>query len=132
MFRTPLLAAGSLALALVGVTACGGSSDGADDALVASADLTVIAPGGLKWDKTEYAVAAKTGGVVIAEVNKDNQTHSLLLKEGSSKGPRVGPRLQDGPGDSSAATFDLKPGVYYLYCDIPGHEASMNAKLTVT
>ncbi|MFM7536578.1 MAG: plastocyanin/azurin family copper-binding protein [Acidimicrobiales bacterium] len=131
MMRTPLIGIGLAALAVGALAGCGGgdSSSGAD---VATADLVITDPGGLKFDKTEYTVAAKAGGVVIAQVNKDNQTHTLLLKEGSKQGPRVGPKLTDGPGDSSTGTYEVKAGVYYVYCDVPGHEASMNAKLTVT
>jgi plastocyanin len=129
MTRSPLLALGLAGVLAVGAAACGDDSKAKP---AGPADLTVVAPGGLKFDKTEYTVASKPGGVVIAQVNKDNQTHTLLVKQGSKQGVRIGPRLQDGPGESSQGTYDLKPGTYYVYCDIPGHEASMNATLTVS
>ncbi len=123
-----LAAAFSIALA---VSACGGSStagQGTREPSNAAPDLVISAPGGLKFDAKEYS--AKAGQAKLNYANKDSQVHNLVIQDAATV--LAGARLKAGPGETVGSTYNLKPGTYAVFCDIPGHKASMNAKLVVT
>jgi plastocyanin len=127
--KRSITAPSSVGLALVlALAACGGGETGAAHPTApANPDLTVVGVD-IKYDKTEYQ--AKAGSVKIAFVNQGKQTHALVI-EGTDK-KKVGTRLQIDPGDSTGETYELAAGTYAMYCDIPGHRQSMNAKLVVS
>jgi plastocyanin len=103
------------------LAACGGSSG---EAVPIDASLSVVAPGGFKFDKDTYTLPA--GPQTIALLNKDTQVHNLKLKDVD------GINIQAGGKSSKVGNVDLKPGTYTMYCSIPGHEAGgMKAELTV-
>ena len=120
---TASLSAVGLVLGLVG---CGGGRTGSANPAPANPDLTVVGLD-IKLDKTEYD--AKAGDVKIAYTDKGKQSHSLIIEDANKK--RVGVRLAVDPGESAGQTVTLAPGTYLMYCDVPGHRQSMNAKLVV-
>jgi plastocyanin len=125
--RTPVLRF-AVGLGLVAsLAACGGTAQKTTDNTVpATPDLTVLAQD-IKFDKTEYT--AKPGNVGLAYVSKGQQTHNLVIEDGS--GNRIGKELVVAPGGQTGETFTLTAGTYKMYCTVPGHKASMNAVLTV-
>lgn len=130
---TQVLPAVALALSSLALTVLVGcSSKAADDPNSTVPDnpsLTVI---GQDIKFTEKTYAAPAGEVKIAYENKGNQVHNLLLKANDKRGARVGGKVTIGPSEEKGIAFTLTAGTYYMYCDISGHEASMNATLTVT
>jgi plastocyanin len=109
------------------LAACGGTAQKTTDNTVpATPDLTVLGQD-IKFDKTEYS--AKPGTVSLAYISKGQQSHNLVIEDGS--GNRVGKELIVGPGASTGEVFTLTAGTYKMYCTVPGHKASMNATLTV-
>ena len=124
MIRFPtFLVVGATALAL---TAC---SPKAEPVPVGPADLNVVGVD-IKFDQTAYTASA--GEVSIKLENRGNQTHNLLIKQGDKKGARIGGKVVTGPGATKTGAYTLAAGTYYVYCDIAGHEASMNSTLTVS
>jgi plastocyanin len=116
-----------LAAASLTLVACGGGKKGA--ALPANPDVVVIAPGGLKFDMTNYT--AHAGGVAIEYDNNDVQTHTMVIED--AKGNKVPgwTRLVVGSHKKSGGTVPLAAGSYQVICDI--HQAAgMVATLTVT
>ncbi len=116
-----LLAAGALAL-----TGCGGGS-GDSESGASEADLVVDALDSLKFDSDNYTATA--GEVTIDYQNRGSVNHSLLVIGADSK--QIGERMEIGGGGDDLATYDLAPGSYTLFCDIPGH-SNMKATLTVS
>lgn len=115
-------------LAVAGATlvACGGGSSGSAP-VPANPDLTVIGLD-IKFDKTEYTVAA--GDVEVAYISEGQQVHNLIIQDANKA--KVGKTLKVGPGASVGGTYALAAGTYAMFCDIPGHKQSMNAVLIVT
>jgi len=128
--RTPRL---TLALVLAVsapllLAACGGDS-GSSGGTPTQADLTIVAPGGLKFDQTAYTAPA--GKVDVLFQNKDNQSHSVIFEDASGK--KLGKRLLIAGGRNATNTVDLPAGAYKVICDVPGHEAGgMHATLATS
>jgi plastocyanin len=128
MRRRHLLA--PLALTPLLFAACG-SDGGSSETPPANIDVTVVAPGGFKFDMDTYTAPATSGGFGMDFDNKDSQSHSVAFRDGN--GDKVGPRVLLAPGKSKDFSVDLPAGTYELYCDVPGHEAGgMKATLTVS
>lgn len=134
MARHPLLLTAALTTLAAGLAACGGGDDGGTVESSSPPELTVVAPGGLKWDAKAYeATAGDDGLLTVSFVNRDNQSHSLVFEDAE------GDRLDDVPrvllGPRQDRTYDVTlpgPGAYRVVCDIPGHEsAGMWADLTL-
>jgi plastocyanin len=71
---------------------------------------------------------AKSGAVPIKLTNKGAIPHNLVVAEDPSF-----KKIDLTPGASGTGTLNAKPGIYTLYCDLPGHrQAGMEAKLTVS
>jgi plastocyanin len=118
---------GPLAIACLTLVACGGGQKGS--ALPANPDVVVLAPGGLKFDKTSYT--AKTGDVGIEYDNNDVQTHTMIIEDGSGNKVPGWTRLVVGTQKKKGGTVSLPAGTYKIICDI--HQAAgMVATLTVT
>ena len=126
--RRTAVAAALVALPLV--AACGSTSGTAagKNTLPANPSITITGTDN-KFDAKAYT--AKAGEVTFAYANKGNVSHSLLVK--ASDGTRIGDRLFLVPGKSAGLAVNLVPGVYEIYCDVPGHkESGMDASLTVS
>jgi len=68
------------------------------------------------------------GKVRIQEVNTGATAHTLVI-EGVTSGRKLS---VPGHDVKDTAAFDLQPGTYTYYCDIPGHrQAGMEGKLIV-
>jgi plastocyanin len=126
--RTPRILAALAVAAPLLLAACADDGGSADP--TTPADLEVVAPGGLRWEFTEYSVD-KTGPVTFALVNRDQQSHSIIFED--ANGERVGDfRILAAGRRTESGTVDLAAGTYELICDIPGHRAAgMVATLTV-
>jgi uncharacterized cupredoxin-like copper-binding protein len=128
----PLSLLAATALAGVSLVACGGGSSsgssGGANTVPANPDLTVLAED-IKFDQKQYTVHA--GNVATAYLSKGQQNHTLVVQD--PNGNKVPPTLKVSPGQKAGAVYQLSPGTYTLYCDIPGHrDAGMEATLTVT
>jgi plastocyanin len=116
-----------LAAASLTVVACGGSGTGAK--APANPDVVVVAPGGLKFDQTDYT--AHAGPVGIEYDNRDVQTHTMIIEDANGNKVPGWTRLVLGSHKTTGDTVTLQPGTYKVICDI--HEAGgMVANLTVT
>lgn len=130
--RYLLPAAGVSALAAITMTvaACGGSDSSGPAPTVPAGALEVDAVAGLKFDAEEYTATATDGAVTIAYINEDTQRHTLVVKD--ADGIIIGDKLEvNKKGDVEVGTYELAPGEYLIYCDVPGH-GEMKATLTVS
>lgn len=124
MTRSWIRPALALPLALAATLgACGGSTPAPPE----DADLTVYALDSLQFDQSEYTVAS--GEVTVAYANRGSINHTLLILQPDEQ--EVGEKLTIGANGLDVGTYDLAPGTYTLFCDIPGH-SNMKATLTVT
>jgi uncharacterized cupredoxin-like copper-binding protein len=131
--RPALAVAGLVALAIAGCGGGGGgstlsTSSGAASSVGAGQTLNLKAgPGSaLKFDKK--TLQAKAGKVTIVMSNPSELSHSVAIEGGriNAAGEVV------GPGGTSTASADLKPGTYTFFCTVPGHRgAGMQGTLTV-
>jgi plastocyanin len=118
---------GPLLTASFTLVACGGGESGS--AVPAKPDLVVVAPGGLKFDMTNYS--AHAGAVAIEYDNNDVQTHTMIIEDSGGKKVPGWTRLVVGTQKKKGGTVTLPAGTYKVICDI--HEAAgMVATLTVT
>lgn len=99
--------------------ACAGSDEGGADEPTGQV-LQVASLDSLKFDPP--GLTATAGEITIEHDAQGSVTHTLVIEE-------AGVRLV---GDDEA-TFELEPGEYTYFCDVPGHqEAGMVGTLTVT
>jgi plastocyanin len=118
---------GPLSAASLTLVACGGGQSGS--AVPAKPDVVVVAPGGLKFDMTNYSAPA--GDVAIAYDNNDVQTHTMIIEDAAGKKVPGWDRLVVPTQKQKGGTVNLPAGTYKVICDI--HEAAgMVATLTVT
>jgi plastocyanin len=118
---------GPLVTASFALVACGSGSGGS--AVPAKPDVVVVAPGGLKFDKTSYS--AHAGAVGIEYDNNDVQTHTMIIEDADGKKVSGWTRLVVGTQKKKGGTLTLPAGTYKIICDI--HQAAgMVATLTVT
>ena len=112
----PLLAA--LAAASFMLVSCGGGQKGS--ALPPNPDVVVLAPGGLKFDKTAYT--AKAGDIGIEYDNNDVQTHTMVIEDTNGNKVPGWTRLVVGTQKKKGDTVTLPAGTYKIICDI--HQAA--------
>lgn len=131
MLRLPSFAVVAASLTLLAGTAlvgCGGSSTPAAT-VPADANVVINAVSGIQWEQKEYTATSTNGAVKIAVENLSNEPHNLNLKDSSNvvvaKTLNIASR-----GSIDSGTFTLAPGVYAVFCLIPGH-SNMKATLTV-
>jgi plastocyanin len=93
--------------------------------------------GSIKVVMTEYqfapsTIAAPSGKVVFFLVNSGTSSHNLIIRDSSNK--RIKGSELVSAGDSNVFTVDsIAAGVYTIFCDQQGHEASgMKGTLTIT
>jgi plastocyanin len=76
----------------------------------------------------EHEIKIGPGKAVIQEKNEGATAHTLVI-DGVTSGRKLS--VPQG-GATDQASFDLQPGTYTYYCDIPGHRgAGMEGKLIV-
>ena len=75
---------------------------------------------------------ATAGPVTIAMGNMSGVTHNLAIQSGTGpSGPVLGATKIITKG-TATASFNLKPGTYTFFCQVPGHrQAGMEGTLTV-
>jgi plastocyanin len=116
--------------AVLGLAACGGSSDSDEPAatLPASVDLTVKAVPTLRWEKPSYTAPA--GEIEVGLINEDSIRHDLVILDGDTK---VGDLelITRARGDIDTGTVTLEPGTYTIFCIVPGH-SGMRSELVVS
>jgi uncharacterized cupredoxin-like copper-binding protein len=72
----------------------------------------------------------KAGPVSLEEIDAGMDPHDLRLRHGTSPDAIAQPLLS--PGQRSDGVVVLKPGVYHLWCSLPGHwKLGMRAQLRV-
>jgi uncharacterized cupredoxin-like copper-binding protein len=142
-----------LAVGLLALAGCGGSSSGTTSTTTASTETTTVsgsststatsttpstAPGGelslaanpegqLAYNKT--SLTAKAGKVSIDFTNMAQLDHNMTVESASHKILGATPTFSGG---SKVLALDLKPGTYKFFCSVPGHRmAGMEGTLTV-
>jgi hypothetical protein len=72
----------------------------------------------------------KAGPVSLEEIDAGMDPHDLRLRHGRSRAVLAEPLLN--PGQRWDGVVDLRPGVYHLWCSLPGHwKLGMRATLRV-
>lgn len=76
--------------------------------------------------------SATAGPVTITMANNSGVEHNLAMQSGTgASGPVLG-ATKIVPKGSVSASFNLKPGTYIYFCQVPGHrQAGMEGTLTV-
>lgn len=132
-----------VALASLGLAACGGDDDddGGDTTEAATTteattagggaggtlDISAAADGSLAFDQKELSTSA--GSVTVNFDNPAPLSHDVEIE--SADGEEVGKTDLIAEGTTST-TVDLAPGEYVFYCTVPGHrEGGMEGTLTV-
>ncbi len=129
-----------LALAAVGLAACGGDDDDTTEAAPATdtsatgdtgggATISVSADpsGQLAYTETELTAAA--GSDTIEFDNPAPLEHDVVVEDDG--GNEIG-RTDTVTNGSTSATVDLEPGTYTFFCSVDGHRAAgMEGTLTV-
>ena len=140
--RKALILIAVVALAGLGLAACGGDDDNEDTTAAATAatetapagggaggstvDISAPADGALSFDQKD--VTAKAGSVTINFDNPASISHDVKVED--SSGSELGGTALVSQGNASA-TVDLQPGSYTFFCSVPGHrEAGMEGTLT--
>lgn len=126
---TSRLRATLVALPLVfAVTACGGGDSTSETTVPADATLVVKAVPTIRWDKSAYTAPA--GEVRVFLANDDNVKHVLVIRQDDNV---VGDLelVVNKRGDTDDGSIELEPGVYSVYCIVPGH-SGMNSTLTIS
>jgi uncharacterized cupredoxin-like copper-binding protein len=155
--RRKLLATGALALTTgLIATGCGGGDN--DNATTQAQTTGGAAPssGALEIKMGDYFfdpkdATAEAGSVAINAPNEGKVEHELMLLK-TNTDPAKLPTASDGgveeklhmvaeengeiadvePGDTKSVTFDLTPGKWVMFCNLPGHYAQgMYGSLTV-
>jgi plastocyanin len=83
-----------------------------------------------EWSVTLSRLKVPHGAITFSIHNFGQDDHNIKIRKHGSQYGFSG-RIRSG--GTATITVNLKPGVYWLFCGIPGHRAlGMNAKLTVT
>jgi plastocyanin len=132
-----------VALAVLGLAACGGDDDddGGDTTAAATAPTTTAAGGGggstvaistpsgsdLAYEQSD--VNASAGSVTIDFDNQQSTPHDVKVED--SAGEELG-GTDLISSSTTTGTVDLQAGSYTFFCSVPGHrEAGMEGTLTV-
>lgn len=142
--KKPLILLVAMALAMLGLAACGGSDDDGGETTAAEATteattggggggggssvaITAAADGSLAYDQTE--VSAPAGEVTIDFDNPAALSHDVAVED--SAGEELG-KTDIVAEDTATTTIDLAPGSYTFFCTVPGHrEGGMEGTLDV-
>jgi plastocyanin len=147
-----LILALAIAIASLGLVACGGSDDstsaetqppaaaetGSEDETGAEAEggtadsASVVdfeTPPGAELAYTADSAEAEAGEVTINFTNVQSTPHDVKIEDDG--GETIG-GTDVISEDSASAEVELEPGTYTFYCSIPGHrQAGMEGTLTV-
>ena len=83
-----------------------------------------------EWSVTLSRLKVQHGTITFSIHNFGQDDHNIKIRKHGSQFGFSG-RIRSG--DTATITANLKPGIYWVFCGIPGHRAlGMNAKLTVT
>ena len=134
-----------VALAAVGLAACGSSSNNSTTAASTPASTSTTAAGGgakggsstvnvstpsggsLAYD--QKTLTAKAGSVTVDFNNQQPLQHDVAIADSSGKVLGQTDLVSSGTANT---TVQLQPGTYTFYCTVPGHkEAGMEGTLTV-
>ena len=145
MFKKALVIS-AVALLVFGLAACGGG-DGNDDVPAGPPEIKV---GLAEWQVTVDVASVASGDVTFNASNDGGLPHELVVLktdleasnlpvesatvDEAAAGEVVGEIQPDQlpAGASASATFNLTPGSYVLFCNIPAHyEQGMRTSLTV-
>lgn len=142
------------AIAAVVVVGCGDGDDGGDEGTTTGTDTgtagtVTIKMGDFFFDPKD--ATAEAGSVTISAPNEGQVEHELMLLK-TNIDPAELPTASDGgveeklheaaeengeiadvePGETKSVTFDLTPGKYVMFCDLPAHYAQgMYGSVTV-
>ena len=145
MKKLAVLAPALVALAALGVAACGGDSGSSSTAAettsstTASSSTTTGGGGGatVKFEAdpsgalafTQTDVSAPAGNDTIEFDNPSQLGHDVVIED--SNGNEV-TRTDVITGTTTTTTADLQPGNYTFFCSVDGHrDAGMEGTLTV-
>ena len=134
-----------LALAALGLVACGSSDDSttggestatesqpekkAEGGSAGSASSVDFAAPSSGLEYTSDSATAKAGEVTIDFTNPQPLAHDVAIENDSGEVIGKTELITEGSG---SAVVNLKPGKYTFYCTVPGHrEAGMEGALTV-
>ncbi|HEX4034534.1 MAG TPA: hypothetical protein VHX66_08830 [Solirubrobacteraceae bacterium] len=132
--RRALLGLAAACAAGLGVAAGGALAPGASAAGSARA-ASPTAASHIQVTTVEYRLllsraVVHAGPVDLEEIDAGMDPHDLDLRYGHS--PTVIPEPQLLPGQRYDGVVDLRPGVYHLWCSLPGHwKLGMHAILRV-
>lgn len=135
-----------LALAAIGLVACGGGSSTSTEPTTAETtaesggsaegnsagsakaiDFEADPNGGLAY--TSDNVTAQAGKVTIDFSNPQPLMHDVAIEDSAGKTIAKTKTIAEG---SDSTTAELKPGTYTFYCTVPGHrEGGMEGTLVV-
>ena len=133
----------ALALAGLGIAACGGGDDSSSSTSAAAEATTssTAAAGGegstikvaadpngqLAFTKTQ--LTAKAGSDTVEFDNQSTTQHNVEIEDANGEDVAGTDTIA---GATTSTTADLQPGTYTFYCSIPGHrEAGMEGTITV-
>jgi len=140
-----------VALAALGLAACGGGSSNNDTTAAATptntapaggaaggggggggggaSTVNISTPSGSSLAYDEKSVSASSGNVTIDFDNKQALQHDVTVADSSGKVLGATDLVSSG---TASTTVNLQPGSYTFYCSVPGHrEAGMQGTLTV-
>jgi plastocyanin len=96
----------------------------------ASTAPTAVGVSEREWMVALGRLKAPHGPITFSVHNYGQDDHNLVIRK---LGVQYGSTGRIASGGQRTLTLTLKPGVYNLFCSIPGHrQLGMAAKLTVT
>jgi plastocyanin len=129
-FAPVALIAAALGLVLL-VAACGGddSSSGGGKTVFATNGKVSVEAHDISFNVKQIDTTPGKLDVTLEE--KGSLEHTFVVQNSDDK--NVGNKLIVSPGKGSqSGTFDLTPGTYTFFCDIPGHRGQgMEGKIVV-
>jgi plastocyanin len=109
-----LLIVASLAAASV-LAGCGGGGGGGGKTVEATGGKVTVEAQDVKFDVG--TINADAGELEVTLLEKGKQQHTFVIRGHEGK-------LAVTPSDETdSGSFELEPGEYEYYCDVPGHEA---------
>jgi len=128
-----------LAMAAIGVTACGGDDDDDGETTEAATETTTTSGGGASVSLTanpdgelayeESTLSAPAGTVTIEFDNPASIGHDVVVEDQNANEIT---RTDVITGDTATAVGEFKAGDYTYYCSVDAHrDAGMEGTLTV-